>query len=509
MYSVASARSPFGFAEEVEIGALEAAGLIEPWEPGRDDVRGDGADELAAARVAQVGAVRGGDHGLADVDVVERRPGRVQRDVTVAAARGQRELVRVLRCGELQRGRVEREVAVYLRVSRENLLRRGVRVGEALLEVDRIEVRGAEVGARVPVRIADELDLLARGVAGELARAVVLDHVRARRDLVVAVRRGVLRVELGGVVTRNRRTNRQSQGPDEAELTGVRKRDLERLVVRTGDSGDVGRLRRLLLDRILSVRKADDVGEVQADVAVGNAGEQRPLDRVLEVVADDLAVDGRRELDARLKVVRDRLAVVRDRRLIGGDVGRGLRRVRRGPGQQLALRGRVDHVAELVVRRARVDVVDVTDREDAQVAALGRAVRCRGRRRELAVGGRPADRPSPSRCLHRRPTTIAESASTAITIAGIRSFSPILVPFPVAADCPTRRLNGGAAPLRPSASAIAGGLTHPRGRALPSEGLEASRNSGRAALGRCRLRHLRRRQSHRQHRAAIRQRSRR
>ena len=44
-----------------------------PGKSGGGEVRGHRADELAAAGVAQVGAVRVGDHGLADVDVVERR----------------------------------------------------------------------------------------------------------------------------------------------------------------------------------------------------------------------------------------------------------------------------------------------------------------------------------------------------------------------------------------------------------------------------------------------------
>ncbi len=161
--------------------------------------------------------------------------GRVQRDVPVAAARGQRELLRILRGGQLQRRRVEAEVAVHVAVAGENLLRRRVGVGEALLDLDRVEVGGPEVRARVPVRVADELDLLARRVAGELTIGVVLDHVRPRCNLVLAVGRRVLGVELLRVVTRNRRTDRESEGADHPELARVGQLDLERLVVRTGD----------------------------------------------------------------------------------------------------------------------------------------------------------------------------------------------------------------------------------------------------------------------------------
>ena len=54
MYSAASSGSPFGVGQEVEAGALEAAGLLEAGELRRDVVGRDRADQLAAARVAQV-----------------------------------------------------------------------------------------------------------------------------------------------------------------------------------------------------------------------------------------------------------------------------------------------------------------------------------------------------------------------------------------------------------------------------------------------------------------------
>ena len=190
MYSFASSRLPVGWAMKSAPGALLAAGLLEAGLAGRDEVRRDVAGDRAAERLAQRLLVDRRVERLAHVHVVERRAVGPDRDVAEAAGR-RRQLHQVLLVAgrdALEDRRRQLEVAGHHRVALEDLARGDVGI-VALLDRDRVEVGGLVVGRRVPVRVAHELDLDARRVAGDLARLVVLDHVRAGRDLVLAVRR--------------------------------------------------------------------------------------------------------------------------------------------------------------------------------------------------------------------------------------------------------------------------------------------------------------------------------
>src|SRR5207302_9209005 len=136
----------------------------------------------------------------ADVHVLERSVLGVDPDVVVARPRRERDLRRIALVGELYgrlRGGVELD---------------GVRALQDLLpdhggiaadvDVDLVEVRGRPerrgVRVRIPVRIAYQRQRLPGLVAdaGELARLVVLDQVRAGRHQVLrAVRRRALLVQ--------------------------------------------------------------------------------------------------------------------------------------------------------------------------------------------------------------------------------------------------------------------------------------------------------------------------
>ncbi len=382
-------RIPIGVRHEVEVRALEPAGLLETGEVRRQVVGRDRAGQLSTTRVPEVGPVRVGDDRPADVDVVEGRLRRVQRHVAVATARRQGQLTLLAGGGGLLDGtRRRREVAVDHRAAGQHLLggRHGVR--EALLDGDLVEVGGTEVTLRRtarrtgPARVANQVDLLVGRVAGELAVALlvddlavvvdagVLDHVRAGRDLVLAVRRRVLRVVLLRILLRHRGADREGQGTDHADRGRVRELDLERRVVRRSDPADVGsaagRVVLGLLDRLVDPL---DPGQIGLDVAVRDARQQRSLDRVLDVLGGHRPVHRRRVLDVVADRVGDRLAVVGDGRGLGRqqrccmlDVGRGVALERRQ-------RRRVDHVGPLVIGRARVDVVDVAGRDHGQIAA--------------------------------------------------------------------------------------------------------------------------------------------
>ena len=209
---------------------------------------------------------------------------------------------------------LRREVAVDHALALEDLARRHRGVVVALRHVDLVEVRGLEVEALVPVRVADEVDPASGLVADRLARRVVLDHVRARRDLVLAVRRTEFSLSnLRRVLLRHRGRERQGEraGDDAAGALGEVEDD--RLVVRRLDAGD-------LRARLGADLRALEVTEVRAGVAVVDRVEEAALDRVLDVLRGDLAVDGRRELDARLDLDRDGLAVLGDLRIGLGEV---------------------------------------------------------------------------------------------------------------------------------------------------------------------------------------------
>ena len=186
----------------------------------------------------------------------------------------------------------------------------------------------------------------------------------------VAVGRRVLRVELLRVLLRHGRRDRERQRALDADRGRVVELDHQGRVVRGGDAADVGRASgRIALRLLHRVVETDDAVEVRLRVTVRDARQQRALDRVLDVRRGHSAIDRGRELDVVAQLVGDRLTVGRDRRLLGCQLRLGVDVVRR-VGDQRRLRRAGDHVAELVVRRARIDVVDVRSCEHRQGAAL-------------------------------------------------------------------------------------------------------------------------------------------
>src|SRR6476646_6672699 len=186
--------------------------------------------------------------------------------------------------------------------------------------LDRILVRRAVGRALVPVGVAHDRDRLARDVAGQLARGVVLDHVGPDERHVLVVRRRVLGVERLGVLLRHRDRQRQRHRADERARTRRRELEDQRLVVGRLDAGD----RRHALG--IGLRGcALDGAEVQRGVRARDMPREAALDRVLDVLGRDLAVHRRRVLHALLDVDRDGLAVRRDLGRAGREVGPRLR----------------------------------------------------------------------------------------------------------------------------------------------------------------------------------------
>ncbi len=260
------------------------------------------------------------------------------------------------------------------------------RVLVPLLEEDPVGVGRPPARAPAPVGVADELDQLARLVADAVDRAggVVLDHVRPRCDLVQAVGRHRLVVELARVLS-------EARGPSvgcasESMKTPLGRFELEHERVPVGrlDPADAGH------GTGAARRRADDVSVVRARVAVGDAGREAALDRVLHVRGGHLAVHGRAEADAVADAHGHRLAAVRDLRHRGGEIGDRLD-ARRLVGEQGTL-GRVgDLVGERVVRGARVDVVDVAGGEHGdRAAARGRGGAAPSFRPAAAAAATPA-----------------------------------------------------------------------------------------------------------------------
>ncbi len=200
----------------VDLRARIPAGFFEAGDAVPEEVRHHVGDGLAAAQPVERFAIGRRPQRLAQVDVLERAVAVVDRDVAVsrAAAGRDRELAGVLLHGELQDrrgGRVRLDhVAAF-----EHLAADHVRVA-ADRDVDLVEVGRAEVGARAPVRVAHERRRLTGLVADsdDLAFAVVLQHVRPGRDLVVGVFARFLGVELRGVFLRHGSAPRQHHRGD-------------------------------------------------------------------------------------------------------------------------------------------------------------------------------------------------------------------------------------------------------------------------------------------------------
>src|SRR6185312_12475266 len=103
---------------------------------------------------------------------------------------------------------------------------------------------------------------------------------------------------------------------------------------------------------------------------VGDVLVEAALDGVLDVLGRHLTIDRRPELDAGLHVHRDGLAVLGDLGRPGRDVGRRYALVLRLVRVQRPTVRVLDLVAELVIGRAAVDVVDVGVGQDRERSAL-------------------------------------------------------------------------------------------------------------------------------------------
>jgi hypothetical protein len=210
---------------------------------------------------------------------------------------------------------------------------------------------------------------LAGLVAGQVTLAVALDHVRTRGDDVLVVRRRALLVVLLRELLRDRRRDRHDQERGEARRLSLR--ELERELVRVVDDDA-----RDVLERAGLLRVALDEVEVRR-VLVRDVLRRRTLERVLDVLRLDLAVDRRAELDALLQLHRHGLLVIRDLGLAVGKTRHSLSLARLGHVQR-GHRG-VEHlITARVVRLAGVEEVDVGSTELLELAALlagrGRAV---------------------------------------------------------------------------------------------------------------------------------------
>ena len=166
------------------------------------------------------------------------------------------------------------------------------------------------------------------------------------------------------VLLRHRRRGRQRERPRDDRRTRTAELEDDRLIIRRRDAGDLLRL------AVLVVLDALDVAHVGADVRTVDGLQEAALERVLDVRGRDLAVHRRAELHARRDLHGQRLAVVGDLRRAFSQVRLRVDRVVRLERVQRALRRVGDQEPVLVVRDARVDVVDIAGVHHRQVAAL-------------------------------------------------------------------------------------------------------------------------------------------
>jgi hypothetical protein len=348
--------------------------------------RDTAVDRAAASQAHRVSVEDVGDR-LPDVNLVERRLARVQRDVAAAACGCEEELLLLRGVGSdrSQLGRRRRCVAVHVGRPAEDLSRRHGGVLEPLLEEDLVGVGRPPARLRVPVRVPDEVDQLAGLIADavDVAGGVGLDHVRTGRHLVQSVVRQGLRVVLPRVLGWHRRGRRQPERADQHALRMLQLED-ECCLVRRLDTADGGNVCRHLR------RRSHEVAEVGRDVAVRDAAGEATLDRVLHVLRCDRSVDRRAEADAASDVHGHRLAVLRERRHLRREVGHRIHAVGL-VGEQRSLGCVGDLVRERVVRLAGVDVVDVAGGQDGDRAALLGASAAGGGTGVAAASGRGKD----------------------------------------------------------------------------------------------------------------------
>src|SRR4051812_9031667 len=151
--------------EEVDAGPILAPGLIEAGNARREDVVGDLTDSGTAEAEQHGLAVDAGGDGLADVRVVERLLGRVERDPAGTAGVRRRDELILLRAIQVRLQEVRRRRQVDRvgdhRLARQYLAVTDLRV-DALVDHDLVEVSRTPVRLRVPVRVAHEGDATTR-----------------------------------------------------------------------------------------------------------------------------------------------------------------------------------------------------------------------------------------------------------------------------------------------------------------------------------------------------------
>ncbi len=149
---------------------------------------------------------------------------------------------------------------------------------DALVEDEPVQVGGAEVGGLVPVRVAHELDAPPGLVTGDLALRVVLDHVWAGRDEVLAVG-GALALVVLGCVPPSAPARMPAARAPARRRPRFRGKASSRRWTCLGSSMPVISLASPFCVGLA----ADHVGPVKARIAVRDLWEEAALERVLDV----------------------------------------------------------------------------------------------------------------------------------------------------------------------------------------------------------------------------------
>ena len=119
--------------------------------------------------------------------------------------------------------------------AREHLTSRDRAVGRAGADPYPIDIGGPVIGRTAPIGVAHEIDRAARLVPHRVALRVVAHHVGPGCDHMLVVGRRGLRVELLGVLLRDRSADRQRQRTDECRGGRATQPEDDRLVVGSRD----------------------------------------------------------------------------------------------------------------------------------------------------------------------------------------------------------------------------------------------------------------------------------
>ena len=172
----------------------------------------DRPDLLSAACEAQRIAVKAGDHGPSDVDVIEGRSRCVERNPVRGAGRHPTDLLpRPGECLFEHCDRRLRGIAAHQFGAAKGAPRGDCEVAVAFLDRHRIQVRRSVVGGAVPVGIAHDLDALAGLAPDNTAVGSVAHHVGAGECDELVVGRRHLAVVLAGVLRGHGRRDRHDQ----------------------------------------------------------------------------------------------------------------------------------------------------------------------------------------------------------------------------------------------------------------------------------------------------------